>query len=189
MRALKHAITLHQVHAFERNIQAGIIRVLQKHELATVSAGFDLAKALELADAVIHVDHVVAGLQLGKIAEETGGANLAAGPLDSGCDIEQVRMAKKCEPGIGKRDAFRERRADQQQRRGFASTFRGEARSSVFRFAEHVGDFIFAADIRKALDFSRAGGGQEHCSTRSKLGLHVFHASYNIAMKARARPR
>ncbi len=98
-------------------------------------------------------------------------------------------MTEKRKPGIGERDALCERRADQQHRRRFASTLSGEARGGIFRFTEHVGDFIFAADIRKALDFSRACGRQEYRSTGSELGLHVFHAGYDIAVKARAGPR
>ena len=117
MRALEDAVTLNEVHAFEGNVEARIVGVPHQHELAAVSAGFDLAKPLELADAVVHVDHVVAGLQLGKIAEETGGANFAAGAFDGGRNVEKIGMAEKCKVSARKRDAFGEGRANEQHSR------------------------------------------------------------------------
>src|SRR5260370_5105949 len=108
MRAFEHAVALNQVHAFQGNVEACIVGVLQQHELAAMSAGCDLPKSLELADAVIDVDDIVAGLQLGKIAEETGSANFAAGALDRGCDVEQIGVTKKREPRVGTRDALSE---------------------------------------------------------------------------------
>ncbi len=45
------------------------------------AVGLDLAEAFELADAVIDVDDVVAGLEFGEIAEEAGGADFAAGAV------------------------------------------------------------------------------------------------------------
>ncbi len=189
MRALEHAVSLNEVHAFEGNVEARIVGVSQQHELAAMAVGFDLAKPLELPDAVIHMDHIVAGLQLGKIAEETGSANFAAGPLDRGCDVEEIGVAEKREPNIGKRDAFREGGADQQHRRGFVRAFGGEPGGSILRFAEHVGHFVFAADIREALDLAGACGRQEDSSAGSELGLHVSHAGNDIAVKTRAGPR
>src|SRR6267378_8519778 len=108
MRAFEDAVTLNEVHALEGNVETRIVGVPQEHELAAVPAGFDLAKSFELADAVIHMDHIVSGLQLGKVAEETGCANLAAGAFDRGGDVEKIGVAEKREPGAGKRDAFRE---------------------------------------------------------------------------------
>src|SRR5260370_40276764 len=124
MRAFEHAVTLNQVHAFQGNVEACIVGVLQQHELAAMPVGCDLPKSLELADAVIDVDDIVAGLQLGKIAEETGSANFAAGALDRGCDVEKIGVTKKREPGVGKRDAFSKGSADQQHPRGFVRAFR-----------------------------------------------------------------
>src|SRR3989454_2341517 len=189
MRALEDAVTLNEVHAFEGNIEARIVGVSQQHDLATMPAGFDLAKSLELADAVVHVDHVIAGLQLGKIAEETGSANFAAGAFDRGGDVEKIGVAEECKPGAGKGDAFREGRANQQHGSGFVRTLGGETGGGVFRFAEHVGDFIFTADVRKALDLSGAGSGQENRPAGNELGLYVAHAGNHIAVKTRARPR
>ncbi len=189
MRTFEHAVTLNEIHAFERNVEARIFGVLQEHELAAVSAGLDLAKSLELADAVIHVDHVVAGLQLGKIAEETRGANFAAGSVDRGRNVKKIGVTKKREPGVGKGDAFGEGRANEQHGRGFVRAFGGEASGGIFRFAEDVGNFVFTADVREAFDFSGAGGGQENGSAGSELGLDIRHAGNDIAVETRAGPR
>src|SRR6266850_6157562 len=148
-----------------------------------MSAGFDLAKPLELADAVVYMDHIVARLQLGKIAEEAGSANLATGPLDRRCDVEKIRVAKKRKPGVRKRHAFREGCADQQHRGGFVRAFGSEAGGGVFRFAEHIGHFIFAADVREAFDLSSACRRQKNCSAGSELGLHLSHTSNDIPVK------
>src|SRR5260370_4756201 len=145
MRAFEDAVTLNQVQTFEGNRAAGMVGVFQQHEFSVVAAVFDLAKALELADAVIHMDDVVAGLQLGKIAEEAGSTNLAAGALDGGGDVEEIGVAEKRKPGIEKRDAFGEKRANQQHGGGFLRAFGGKSSSGGRRFAQEVGDFGFAA--------------------------------------------
>src|SRR5260370_41734836 len=66
---------------------------------------------------------------------------------------------------------------------------RGEASGGVFRFAERIGHFVLAADVRKALDLPDAGGRQKNRSAGSELGLHVSHAGDHVAMKTRAGPR
>jgi len=45
MRAFEDAVTLHEVHAFQGNVEARVIRIFQQHELAAVSPRFDLAKS------------------------------------------------------------------------------------------------------------------------------------------------
>src|SRR5260370_18056424 len=162
MRAFEHAVTLNEVHAFQWNVETRIVGVLQEHELAAMPVGFDLTKSLELPDAVVHMDHIIAGLQFGKIAEETRSANFAAGPFDRGRDIKKVGMTEKRKPGIGKRDAFREGGADQQHRGGFVRGLGGEAGGGIFRFTENVGDFVFAADFPKAPALSVAPAGPEN---------------------------
>ena len=117
VRTFDDAVALDQVHALERNVEARVVGVAQQHEFAAAAVRFDLAQAFELADAVIDVDDEVAGFQFGEIAEESGGANFAAGALDGGSDVEEIGVAKERELGFGKRDAFGERRADQEQAR------------------------------------------------------------------------
>src|SRR5260370_31266016 len=136
----------------------------------------------------MHVDHIIAGLQLGKIAEEAGGANFAARAFNGGCDVEKVGMAEKGKAGVRKRDPFRERGADQQHPSGFLRSLSSETSGSIFRFAEHIGHFIFAADIGEALDLSGACGGQENGSAGSELGLYGSHTGNDVTVKTRTRP-
>jgi len=155
-----------------------------------MSAGLDLAKSLELADTMINVDHVVAGLQLGKIAEETGSAKFCGwGRSTVGRNVEEIGMSEKGKASIGKGDAFGEGCANQQHGRGFVRALRGESGGSIFRFAKHVGHFVFSANVRKALDLSGAGSGQENRPSGRELGLHVAHAGNDIAVKTRTGPR
>src|SRR5260370_23878225 len=132
MCTFEDAVTLNQVHAFEGNVEARVIGVFQQHELTAVSTGLDLAKPFELADAVINMDNVVAGLQLGKIAEETGSANFAAGTFDCGGDVEKIGMTEEREARVWKGDAFGEGGANEQHGRGFGCALGKEPGSGGF---------------------------------------------------------
>jgi len=112
----------------------------------------------------------VAGLELGEIAEETGGADLAAGPFDGGSNVEEIGVAEKGDARLGKSDALGEWSADEQQRGGFVRGFGGEAGCSVFGFAEDIGDFVFAGDVGETLEFAEAGGSQENRAASGALG-------------------
>src|SRR5260370_38986797 len=138
---------------------------------------------------MVNVDHVVAGLQLGEIAEETGGANFAAGAFDRGRNVEKIGMPEKGKASVGKGDAFGEGRTNQEHGRGFLRGRGGDAGGSIFRFAKHVRDFILAANVRKALDLSGAGSSQENRPSGRELGLHVAHAGNDIAVKTRTGSR
>src|SRR2546430_11502567 len=118
-RALDYAIALHEVHALERNVEARVIRVTQQHELTATAVGFDLAKAFELAYAVIHMDDKVAGLKIGEIAEESRRADFFAGTLDAWGDVKEIGIAVKGERRVGKRDAVGKRRANEDESGGF----------------------------------------------------------------------
>jgi len=77
---------------FQRDVEPRVIRIAQQHEFAAAALGFDQTQALELADAVIHVDHVIAGLQLREIGKESAGANLAARTFNRWRDVEEVAL-------------------------------------------------------------------------------------------------
>ncbi len=95
MSTFDDAIALDEVHALEGNVETGVVGVTEQHEFAATAVGFNLAQAIELADAVVDVHDEIAGLEIGEIAEESGGANLAGGPLDGGSDVEEVRVAEE----------------------------------------------------------------------------------------------
>ena len=97
LRAFDDAIALHQVHALQRNVESRVFLIAQQHEFAAPPIGFDLPQTLELPDAVIHVDDVVAGLEVRKVAEESGRADFLAGPLDGRRCLKQIGIAENRE--------------------------------------------------------------------------------------------
>src|SRR2546429_6716233 len=53
----EHPVALHQVHAFQGNVQPRILQIAQKHELAAMPVRLDLAKSFELPDAMRSEEH------------------------------------------------------------------------------------------------------------------------------------
>ena len=187
MRAFEHPVALHQVHAFQGNVQPRILQIAQKHELAAMPVRLDLAKSFELPDAMVHVHHKIAGFELGKIAEKTGGTDFVAGALDRGRDVKQVCMTVEGQIRPVKRHAFRKRRPNEQHPGGLLRALGGKPGGRLLGFAQHIGHFVLAADVRKPFDLSGAGGGQKHAAASRQLRLHIAHASDHIAVKPRTR--
>src|SRR5438309_5436242 len=185
-RALDYAIALHEVHALERNVESRVLRVTQQHELAATAVGFDLAKAFELADAVIHMDDKITRFKISEIAKESRRADFFAGTLDAWSDVKEIGIAVKRERRVGKRDAVGKRRANKDEPGGFERAFGGESRGGIFRFAKDVGDFVFTRNIGEALQFTGACGGQIDGSARGELRLDGADAGDNIAVKTAA---
>ena len=79
--AAERSVFLNQIDAREGNVEFRVAGKLQQHEFAVRAFDGDLAQAFELADAVIDVDHVVAGFQIAEIAEETRGFGTRARAL------------------------------------------------------------------------------------------------------------
>ncbi len=75
-----------------------------------------------------------------------------------------------------------------EQPRRFRSALGGETGGGFFGFAEDVRHFVFAADIGVALEFARAGRGQENGATGGDLRLHVAETGNDVAVEARAWP-
>ncbi len=124
------------------------------------------------------------GFEFREIAEEARGADFAAGAVQRRRDLEEVGIAEQREFRVWERHAFGERRADQQQRGGFMGALRGESRRGVFGFAQDVGRFVFAADVREALQLAGAGGGQQNLAAIGELRFHIAHAGDDVAVKA-----
>ncbi len=61
MRALEHAIVLHQIHTLQGHVQPRVVGVLEEHELAAMAPGCNLPESFELPDAVVHVHNKIAG--------------------------------------------------------------------------------------------------------------------------------
>ncbi len=62
--AAERLVFLDQINARERDVHFRVFGVAQQHEFAVRAFGGNLAQAFKLADAVIDVDHVVAGFQI-----------------------------------------------------------------------------------------------------------------------------
>ena len=66
-----------------------------KHEFTAAARPIQSGrKPFKLADTVIDMHDVIARLEFGKIGEEAGSANFAAGSFDGGGNIEKIRVAK-----------------------------------------------------------------------------------------------
>ena len=144
-------------------------------------------KPLELPDPVIDVHDVIAGLEFGKIREEAGSTDLAAGAFDGGSDVEQIGVAKDCELRVGKRDAFGKRRANENQGGSFGGGFRGKSCGGFFGFAEDVGHFVLAADVGVALEFAKTRGSEIDLAAGGELRFHFGKARGDIAVITRTR--
>src|SRR5262245_31369088 len=148
MHAFEHAVTLHEVHALEGHVEPRILGVAQQHELAAMPIRLDLTKSFELPDAVIHVHDKVARLEFRKIAEKTRSANLAAGTLDRGGNVEKVSMTVNREIRFRKSNAFRKRRTNQEEPSRLLRALSCKSRCRFFRFAKDVRNLVLAANVR-----------------------------------------
>src|SRR5262249_42678292 len=169
VRAFDGAVTLHQVHAFEWDVEARILGVTQQHEFAAAAFGLDQAQAFELPDAMVHVDDVISRLEFREVGKKAAGANLAAGAFNRGGDVEEIGVAIESDFGVGKGNALGKGGAHEDQRGGFGGVFGSESCSGFFSFAQHVRDFVFAADIGVALEFAEAGGSEVDGAAGSEL--------------------
>ena len=109
-----------------------------------------------------------------------------AGPFDGRSNIEKVAVAVQGELDFRKRYTCGEGCAHEQKRRGFGSTLGRESRSGFFGFAQDVGHFVFAADVRVALEFTCAGRGEKQGAAGRQLRFHVAKAGNNISVEASA---
>ena len=184
------AIVLHQVHALERHVEAGVVGVAQQHEFAAPAVAFDRLQSLKLADAVVDVDHVVARLQLGKIAVEAGALGAGARALFARDGLEQIAIAVEDQAQIGNDEAFG------QAARGASTAARAlpapsgvfdepDAGGALLHFAERVGDFVFAAEIGQAFEFAGAGGGDQDGIAGGDAAAHFGHERADLAVIAR----
>ena len=186
-------IFLDQVQPRQRHVELRVVRIAQEHEFAGRAFDRHLAQALELADAVVHVHHVIAGLEVRKIAEEA--RRLRRGNAGARA-AEAFRRDRRCRRA---RAALRETRRLRLSG-AFTSTIAGAAaaaaffreardRGVFFELAQAVGQFVFVADVGEALEFARARGGNHHVLARRKPPAHFGHERGHVAVIARGRLR
>src|SRR5689334_13968852 len=66
-------ITLDQVETLDGNVQLGLVRVKEQHELAGAWSNIQRLQTTETRDAVVYVDHVIVGLEIAKVGEKGRG--------------------------------------------------------------------------------------------------------------------
>ena len=190
--ASQRLVFLHQVKPRERHVELRVVRVVQQHEFAGRAFDHHLPQAFELPDAVIHVHHIVARLQIGEIAEETRRLRPRARSLGRRKRLEKIGVAVDREPRLGKHHAFGQRRFHEHHRgRVAAAAFLRQPRHRhvFFQLAQAVGQFVFVADIGKALEFARARGGNHHMLARAEPAPHFGHERGHVSVVARGRLR
>ena len=113
------AVLLDEVHAGERDVELVAAVVLEQHEVALLVALDDFAEAEELADAVLGMDHVVAGFEVADVGGER--AHLADVGGDGGIGaVEEVFGAEEGGKGVREADAFADYAAAEDDARGLA---------------------------------------------------------------------
>ena len=79
--AAERVVLLDEIETRQRDVEFGVFGIMEQHEFAIGTFHSHLAQAVELADAVVHVDDKIAGLEIGEIAEEAGRFWAGAGAL------------------------------------------------------------------------------------------------------------
>ena len=187
LHAAERLIFLHQVDARERHVELRVSGVAQEHEFAGRAFDDHLPQAFELADAVVHVNDIVARLQVREIAEETRRLRPRARALRRQ-RLEKIGVAVDGELRFGKHDAFAQRRLDEHH--GWcvaAARFLCQARDGhVFlELAQAVGNFVLVADIGETFEFARARGGHHHVLARGQPAPDFGHERGDVSVVAR----
>ena len=187
--AAQRSVFLNQVDASERDVELGVASEFEQHEFAVGAFDGDLAQAFELADAVIDVDHVVAGFEIAEIAEEAGGFGARTSALRRGGKrFEKIGVAVEDDFGVDESDAFGERRfGEHDTSAGRAAFFLGQAGDGGvgFEFAHAIGQFKFVADVGEAFEFAGAGGGNHDLIAGGDAGAGFGDEGRDIAVIAR----
>ena len=104
LRAFGGAILLHQIQSRERDVELRALGILEQHELGVAVALVDLFQSLILPNSVLHVNNVVADLQIAEIREKCRGLRFL--PLRPRHDrvrfVERSRVPKTASAASGK---------------------------------------------------------------------------------------
>ena len=117
-------------------------------------------QTLKLSDAVVHVHHVIAGLQLAEVAEKSRGLGPRARTLVAGSGLEEIARAVECQMRLRNDKSLRQRSAQQNRRRRAPRRdvlHEPRARDALLHFAQPIRHFVLAAKIGQPLEFARAG--------------------------------
>src|SRR6476661_5467884 len=90
-----------EVHALDRHKKLRLVRVDEQHELTLDAAAVERLQRLETPEAVIDVDHIVAGLKVAKVGNE--GAEVALfrfGSISGSRSVGLLRFAEDVDLGV-----------------------------------------------------------------------------------------
>ena len=179
------AKTLHQIHARERHVELVAARVFDQHVIAFGIALRDFANAEELADAVLHVDHVIAGFQI----ELIGGENSRPGvglrwPGDGLRRFEQIFRAEDRQTRFLKHGPARHIAADQRdsgaQRLRALAQILGDLLAAEI---DLIGNRVFAENIGQPLHFAGRGREEGEADARFEQRFRFADGHLQIAVE------
>ena len=105
--AFGRAIFLNQVQPREGHVEPRSVGEFQEHELRRTVALVDFLQPLVLADAMLHVNHIIANLQIAEIGNKC--RNFRPQPLRPSHHsfrlVEQVARSENCQAGVGKQNS------------------------------------------------------------------------------------
>src|SRR5207249_4371120 len=154
--AVARAVLLDQVQPLERDVKLRVLLISQEHKIALPALGLDLPQTSVEADAVVHVNNVVAYLEVVEIGEETRGKRpLAAGGTGRG--PEQIRVREDRKGELGENHAVVNLPADECHRPPWRHNGRA-GRFGRLRPPRHLeGKLVVRQNLRHTAELSGAG--------------------------------
>ena len=176
LRAFLRTILLHQIKPSQRNIKPRGVGVFEQHEFRVAVALVDFLQSLILADAVFHMNDIVANLQVAKVGEETlrlsTSAVAAVRPPDP---IRQTDLARRKSSARRRAGSIhREYKPSAGSGENFACEVRGFIGitfSAAGAAAQAKGNFVFGEHVRQALDFACVRHGQKYTACRCRISF------------------
>ena len=190
LRALRRTIFLHQIKPSKRNIKPRCVGVFEQHEFRRAVALVDFLQSLILPDAVLHVDNVVANLQIAEVRKKRRDFRFL--PLRS--RRHQVRFVEQVARPKNREMRFRQNKAvgkvSLQQRSGEnvagkIRSFVGIAFSAARAASQTIRGVVLGEHIGEALDFSRVGRGKNYLRAAADQLLNLLDHGGHRAVEAR----
>ena len=192
LRAFRRTIFLDQVEPRQRHVEPRALGVLQQHELRVAVALIDFLQSLILPDAVLHVDDVVADLQIAEVRKKRRHLRLL--PLRPRSHrvrlVEQIPRTEDRKMRVRKHHAIRHVSLGQRGRQHLAGKVTGlvgvalAAARAASQPERHV---VFGKDVGQSLDLAGVRHREQHLIALARKLLHFFEHRRNRAMEARSR--
>ena len=194
LRALRRTIFLHQIEPSQRNIEPRGFGILEQHEFRGAVALVDFLQALILPDAVLHVDNVIANLQIAEVRKKRRDFRFL--PLRT--RRHQIRFVEQIARPKNRQMRFRQDEAvgkvSLQQRggenvAGKIGSFVGIAFSAARAASQTIRSVVLGEHVGEPLDFSRVGDGKNYLRAAADQLLNLLDHRGHRAVEARSRLR